>query len=284
MLISIVYITKRPGGYDILFNCLKQQEYQNYELIIVDDVLDERKEKILKYAFELSIKLKIVTKSKNKTFEDTKFGIANALNTGYIHASGDFVLTLMDYAWIPHGLLQSIYTFYSEINNQNNLLAFREIFFQTENVIKEKLIDNSTLSIFEKNITESPKKMNLKICIHTFPSVNENVLYDETKYWELFCACIPRHILIGLNGIDEKLDYGDDYHEKNLSNRARTIGSKIFIDTKNIVQQIEHRNLLSKENYTWNRFAKDTNIPVGLKLIKESGVRINHNNFNLLFD
>ena len=122
--------------------------------------------------------------------------------------------------------------------------------------------------------------MNLKICIHVNPSVNENVLYDETKYWELFCACMPRNILIGLNGIDEKLDY----HEKNLSYRARTIGSKIFIDTKNIVQQIEHRNLLSKENYTWNRFAKDTNIPVGLKLIKESGVRINHNNFNLLFD
>jgi glycosyltransferase involved in cell wall biosynthesis len=281
MLISIVYVTKRPGGYDILFNCLKNQVYQNYELIIVDDVLDERKDKILEYAKELGIKLKITTKSKKKTFADTKFGIANALNTGYMLSKGHLVLTLMDYAWIPDGLLQSIYNFYSQFKNKNNLLAFRERFYQTKDVVMEKLLDNSQLSIFKEYMVEDPEKMDLDICINTKPSVNENVLYDETKYWELFCACLPRKVLVQLNGLDEKLDYGDDFHEKNISYRSRMAGSKVFIDTKNIVLQLEHRNLLKEQNYTWNRFAKDTNIPVGNKLIKESGVRVNHNNFNL---
>ena len=281
MLISIVYVTKRPGGYDILFNSLKQQTYQNYELIIVDDVLDERKDKIFKYAKELNIKLKIATKSKEKTFKDTKFGIANALNTGYILTEGQLVLTLMDYAWIPKGLLQSIYNFYSQFKNRNNLLAFRERFYQTKDVIKEKLMDNSQLSIFKEYMTENPEKLGLDICINTKPPVNENVLYDETKYWELFCACLPKKILVELNGLDEKLDYGDDFHEKNISFRARMFGSKVYIDTKNIVLQIEHRNLLEEQNYTWNRFAKDTNIPVGNKLIQESGIKVMHNNFNL---
>ena len=136
MLISIIYVTKRPGGYDILFNCLREQTYQNYELIIVDDVLDERKEKLLSYAKEKGIKLKIATKSKRKTFEDTKFGIANALNTGYILSKGKYVLTIMDYAWMPKTLLESIKNFYSE-RNEFNLLSFRERFYQTEGVVKE---------------------------------------------------------------------------------------------------------------------------------------------------
>lgn len=281
MLISIIYVTKRPGGYDILFNCLREQTYQNYELIIVDDVLDERKDKLLSYAKEKGIKLKIATKSKRKTFEDTKFGIANALNTGYILSKGKYVLTIMDYAWMPKTLLESIKNFYSE-RNEFNLLSFRERFYQTEGVVKERLFDNSCLSIFEKDMKKNPEELGWKVCIDTKPSVNDKEPYVETKYWELFCACIPKKILFHLNGLDEKLDYGDDFHEKNLSWRARMMGCQVFIDTRNIVLQLEHRNLTGDTNYTWNRFAKDTNIPVGRKLIKESGVRVNHNNFNLL--
>lgn len=283
MKISIVYITKRPGGYDILFNSLNQQLYQNYELIIVDDIIDDRKELIENYAKEKNIFDKIVYlgKSKEKTFPDTKFNISNALNTGYIQTTGDIVLTLMDYAWIPTNLLMSINIFYNKY--PNNLLAFREIFYETKDVDKNKLFDNKTITIFEKEIDEEPKN-NYNIILKVNPKLDrrsEKSNYVPFNYWELFCSAIPRDILVKLNGIDEKLDYGDDFHEKNISLRARELGCKIFLDVKNVVQQVEHRNLCEEENETWNRFAKDTNIRVGHKLIKESGIRIKHNNFSL---
>lgn len=38
--LSIVYITKRPGSYDILFNSILQQnDPLDYELICIDDAL-----------------------------------------------------------------------------------------------------------------------------------------------------------------------------------------------------------------------------------------------------
>ncbi len=52
--LSIVYITKRPGSYDVLFNSILQQNYPlDYELICIDDALPlakGRAEAVIDYA------------------------------------------------------------------------------------------------------------------------------------------------------------------------------------------------------------------------------------------
>lgn len=43
---SIVFVTKRPGGYDVLLEALARQTSQDYELICVDELADSRGEQV----------------------------------------------------------------------------------------------------------------------------------------------------------------------------------------------------------------------------------------------
>ncbi len=59
--LSIGYITKRPGSYDVLFNRIPQQNYpRDYELICIDDTLPldkERAEAVMDYANKKGVHL-----------------------------------------------------------------------------------------------------------------------------------------------------------------------------------------------------------------------------------
>ena len=150
MLISIIYITKRPGGYDILLNSLAQQTSKNYELICIDELANYRKEKIKTMAEKLNVNLKIVRPGKEKTFPDTKFGICNAFNTGLLEASGEVILFLQDYCWLPANIMEKIEEFYQE--NPDSLLSFCEKYYQAPNVDKNKFSDNTALTIYDKEL------------------------------------------------------------------------------------------------------------------------------------
>lgn len=54
-LVSIIYLTARPGSYDMLFNSLYMQTDHSYELIIIDELVDHRKEAILRRSKELQL-------------------------------------------------------------------------------------------------------------------------------------------------------------------------------------------------------------------------------------
>jgi len=43
---SIVFVTKRPGGYDVLLEALARQTRKDYELICVDELADSRRSKV----------------------------------------------------------------------------------------------------------------------------------------------------------------------------------------------------------------------------------------------
>jgi len=83
---SIVFVTKRPGGYDVLLEALARQTVRNYELICVDELADHRAHSVRQMAAHLQVNLAAITRSKPKTHHETRFGIANAINTGLCFA------------------------------------------------------------------------------------------------------------------------------------------------------------------------------------------------------
>lgn len=294
-LISIVYITKRPGGYDILFNSLNQQTQKNYELICVDELVDFRREKIVEMAANLNINLKNVMKGKEKTFKDTKFGICNAFNTGLIEVKGDLVLFVQDNCWLPKNLLEKITNYYSDSRNMKHLLSFCERFF-TAKCDGDLMLDKSTLSIFNTPIDKSPEELGLQVFKEINPNlkhVYEKVLqqnplikdvFVKYPYWECFCAVCPTEILRKLNGFDELLDYGDDCNEHNIWERAALLGYETIINANYYVQQIDHWNWMNDD--TWKRFSQNTNMTMWRKMLIDTKLgfrplRSDHNNFNL---
>jgi hypothetical protein len=52
---SIVFVTKRPGGYDVLLEALARQTNRNYELICVDELADHRAHAVKEMAAELQV-------------------------------------------------------------------------------------------------------------------------------------------------------------------------------------------------------------------------------------
>mmetsp|Transcript_93 Transcript_93/g.160 ORF Transcript_93/g.160 Transcript_93/m.160 type:complete len:131 (+) Transcript_93:42-434(+) len=70
----------------------------------------------------------------------------------------------------------------------------------------------------------------------------------------------PHDAFEKVNGVEEWLDKGDDCHESNVRERADMFGYDLWIDYGSSTELIEHRTF--NEDPAWQRYAKDTNIPV----------------------
>lgn len=102
-MLSVVYVSYRPGGIDLLGRSLAaQQNPPPWELIVVDDYPGRPERGIAeRHLRQLGLPLSYYGPSKPKTRPETKLGLANAMNTGALHARGDDVLILHDYTIYP---------------------------------------------------------------------------------------------------------------------------------------------------------------------------------------
>jgi glycosyltransferase involved in cell wall biosynthesis len=105
-LVSVIVPTRRYGSvYEILFNGLKNQTLKDYELLIVDDVPEDRSGLAEAYAKRHGLNVKWM-RSKPNYWKSNRL-IANARNTALIHAEGELVVFIDDYTWIPPRFLES---------------------------------------------------------------------------------------------------------------------------------------------------------------------------------
>jgi glycosyltransferase involved in cell wall biosynthesis len=107
---TILWYSYRPGGIDILCDSLKRQTYQNYELIMVDDYT-ERRQKVKKYLSQHGIHPDYLGPSKKKSFPNIAFNCTNALNTGILMSTGDPIIVLTDYIWMPPKAIERFMSF-----------------------------------------------------------------------------------------------------------------------------------------------------------------------------
>jgi len=251
MLVSIVYCTKRPGGIDILFGGLKNQKDQDYELIIVDELADTRRDTVSTFADALKLTDKIVFhgKSKKKSYPPRPFGMANALNTGFLEVHGDPVIILTDFVYVEPNLV----THTKEWSSQILTHAIITVAAPQDQIDTRALIDNTATTIFTAPFLGNPIKNDWKI-LSMVPSSKEMV-----GWFDLACGSIPKPVLENLNGVDEQLDLGDDCHEINIRDRALLGGTRIGVDMDSYVQAIDHRRFSTES--AWTRSPKNTNIP-----------------------
>ncbi len=112
MKISLVYLTYRPGGLDLLADSLQHQDPSLYELVIVDDWPGRVERNLMKTGFGsrgVSIAWHGEPKTPSSEFrrKARAKGIANAYNTGALHCSTEFVVFVQDYEWLPPGAIEA---------------------------------------------------------------------------------------------------------------------------------------------------------------------------------
>src|SRR5579885_532414 len=98
-MISVILPTIHPGGMDFVVESFgKNPRNWDYELIVVDEY-PGRVERGLakKYLERNGVKVGWYGPAKEKSIPLTLCGWCNAVNTGLIHARGDYVIVMQDY-------------------------------------------------------------------------------------------------------------------------------------------------------------------------------------------
>ena len=113
--ISVIVTTNRIGGLDVLFESLRNQSYQNFELVLVDAIYSKRKDLVAEKAKQYNFIVKHIEPNKN-TFPISNY--CTSMNTGLCAAEGELVYFTCDYAYLDKDTLLTHAEFHS--NNSVN--------------------------------------------------------------------------------------------------------------------------------------------------------------------
>jgi|SRR3990170_2083591 len=225
MKLSLVYYTYRPGAFDLLIDSLSRQDYDDWELIIVDDYPYRDVDLYFSKLTSMGIPLVWYGRQKEKCYSDTPFSICNVMNTGLLNAAGDVVVFLQDYSWLPRTALS----------------RWNEVF--------NSIDGNSAVSGVGLEYHYNGRFANIGIDFSMFDPRFDNGDFGrftpyhkwEPEYFELFYSAFPMSMLKRINGFDERSDYTCDGCYNIFVEQAKLWGFKLGVDHKNIVSIINHR-------------------------------------------
>jgi len=101
--ISIIFPTMRPGGLDFVFASLENQTFNDFELIIVDNLYEYRKDIVKEKAKQYSIQYKHIPPIINKF---PVHSYPSTMNSGIVWARGEITLLTLDYRYFMPNSLQ----------------------------------------------------------------------------------------------------------------------------------------------------------------------------------
>jgi glycosyltransferase involved in cell wall biosynthesis len=224
----------------MLCHALKQQTYQNYELIIVDDYAPRDHKAVEDYFHDNGVPLKKIMPSKEPCYKDTAYNQVNALNTGLLESAGDVSLIMEDYGWpMKHSLKQ-----WNDIYNKDGL----KFLMTAAGIIwnykpPERIHDiyawNEPFDNFDKFLTEC------EMSLLWVPGIYRNTPWD----WH-YCA-VPMHAWEKMNGLDERYDYFRLYPCFYFPHQYTMNGYKIKCNVDNMFHLIEHKTWNIGQNEWW---------------------------------
>jgi len=204
---------------DMIAQSLAQQTYDNYELIVVDDMPGRN---LTTYFKDMNIPLRYYGPSKKKCYPDTPFNQVNAINTGILQATGDITVLIEDYAWLRPGSLE----------------RWCETF-------TEKDAGTLVSGVGEYWNYKPPEK------IDWIEAWNEPFAGDTSKCtrlgtwrpteFEFFYSGIMMEAWEAMNGMDERLDYWNTFPALIWIPTCKAAGFQFYVDEKNVIDLIDHR-------------------------------------------
>lgn len=258
--LSIIYITMRPGGYDVLFESLAQQTSTDFELICIDDagVLDQttgirgppaRRAAAVAYARRLGLPLVALVPSKKKV-RGLRFGQCNAINSGLALASGSFITVVQDNVWLLPNFVERTLAFFST-HPRDVLLSYPERRIAPPPGRKNAAFmkDLAALHIFDPPVTSNPvdagweiQNFNNTMTEDIWGHIGEDRVI-KTEWFECAACTASWELYAALNGLDEALDAGDDSQEANVKDRAVILSQRLRLHSANGGGGIEFQGL-----------------------------------------
>jgi glycosyltransferase involved in cell wall biosynthesis len=220
MEVSVLYVTNRLGGIDVLKGNLERQTFQDFEVVMVDGQLRDMT-LLTSFLVRLGSRLRQFAEPPRK--DGTLTNIWAAYNKGLSKCQGKYVVFLQDYIWIPPGGIGRF------VRCQERQRGF---YTGVGNVGEgpEKTVDGA-LTIWGYPYYGPPERIRWQD--PRIGAWDGQVVKVDPDMWENNWACAPRSALLELGGFDEEFDFGWAWGEKDLAFRALKLGYKSYMDTGN---------------------------------------------------
>lgn len=227
MRISVLALTNRYGGVDILWANMKRQTIQDFELVLVDGLWREREKEVKEYINDP--RLKYLRQSDKR--EGAYTNLAHADNEGFRACDGELIVCLQDYQWIrPDGLEK--YWFYYEKEPTALVTGIGHHYSDPKPVNEKGLI-----TVFDKPYTGRPERLSWSDPRAVGPILRQ----AEPVEWELSWASLPRRVIYNIGGMDEQFDFeGFAWDNTYIAYKAKLNGSNIYLDQTNECMGFDH--------------------------------------------
>lgn len=222
-------LTNRAGGIDILWANMKRQTFTDWELIIVDALWKDREKEVKEYINDS--RLKYIRQ--NDKPEGAYTGLAHADNQGFKACSGELIVCLQDYQWIPPEGLEKYWMIY-EKDSKALVTGVGHHYSDPRPVNKD-----GKITVFSEPYTRRPEVLSWPD-----PRMNKDrpqLSMAEPVEWELSYASIPRKVIYDIGGMDEQFDFeGFAWDNTYIAYKAKLNGSNIYLDQSNECMGFDH--------------------------------------------
>lgn len=233
MKISVCYLSNRWGGIDILWANMKRQDFEDWELVLVDALWQEREKEVKEYINDP--RLKYVRQ--NAKPEEALTGLAHADNQGFSNCEGELIVWLQDYIWMPYDAL-SKYWFHHQNHPEGILVT--GVGDQYNKPSKDDMVDeHGKITVFKEPYKGKPTDIFWK---DPRKRTDQGTFYMcNPQDWEMNYCSIPNKVIQELGGMDENYDtYGFAWDNVNIAVRAEMLGYHAYIDQTNECMGFNH--------------------------------------------
>lgn len=238
--ISIVNLTNRFGGFDVLKASLDRQIFRDFEIIIVDALWKYREPQVKKYFKDFD--LKYIHQSKKQ--EGAYSNLAHADNEGFRACEGELIVWVQDFIWVPPFALNKFWEAYKAYGD----ILVGGVGHQYAKPGKDEIKDpKGKITVFKEEFTGRPEERCWNDPRMRF---DQGTFYETAPInWEMSYASIPRKVIYELGGMDEEYDlHGFAYDNCNIAQRAEFAGYKTYLDQTNEYRAINHDSWAMSES------------------------------------
>jgi glycosyltransferase involved in cell wall biosynthesis len=253
MKVTILNITRRTGGFDVLEDNLKRQTIlpdliasNDVELLCVDEITGRKRDR----AFSMLCKEVGLLNWRHiypPDYDPPRWGkLCRANNTGLKNAHGDYIFFLNDYLWIPDNCLEKMLKASEETPFPLLITCPNDRTNVPPKSVCRDLSRNTEYSIYASKFSGRLWNFPNVECWYTDARVRESSEADYHRNpieWEACVAMAPTKLLRDAGGWNEELDYGYAQDNIDVANRALILdqSARVYLMREMYTVSISHQ-------------------------------------------